>query len=201
LADIDRAATNFHRRKTLKPKISIGKKIVRSLISVAVLLSASAAIAQEPVSATDTVRAFLDLLGNGDLSAYKYWDVDAECQFIFGAFYTALSPADQKRLQEAMVSANEPYLSYIVELLKDKNYEFLGEHSVGRDNAEVELWVTAGQDKVYYLYLLHQSLQGWKIYRGLVNGSDLDVMLRITFLNEWQGLSLDEVIQKFHQEQ
>ena len=177
------------------------QKILCFLITMSILLYISPVFSQEPSTPTETVQAFLDLLGGGDLTAYKYWDLEGECQFIFGTFYSALSSAEQKRLQEAIVSANEPYLGDIMELLKDKNYEFLSEHQVGKDNAEVELWVTAGAGKIYYLYLLHQSDEGWKIYRGLVNGSDLDVMMRITFLNEWQGLSLDEIIKKFHPEQ
>lgn len=177
------------------------QKILYILTSMSILLSISPAFSQEPSTPTETVRVFLDLLGGGDLTAYKYWDLEGECQFIFGTFYRALSPAEQKRLQEAIVSANEPYLNDIMELLKDKNYEFLSERQVGKDCAEVELWVTVGAGKIYYLYLLHESDEGWKIYRGLMNGSDMDVMMRITFLNEWQGLSLDEIINKFHSEQ
>lgn len=173
---------------------------MRAYLSIIVLVCvvfASCAWAETPTTPKETVQAFLDLLSAGDMLAYEYWDVDMECDFIFGDFYRSLSPGEQKRLQDGLIGANQPFISMFSEILAESEIVFLGERALGADMCEVEFWLTSGDDKTYYLYFMHWDGEGWKIIRGIIDGMDLDVVLRVTFLTEWQGLTVDEILENF----
>jgi len=170
------------------------------IISVIALFVVSATPnlwAQPTTTPQETVEEFLDLLFAGDMSAYDYWDVDSECDFIFGDFYRSLSDADKEKLREGLISANQPFLSIISELFAEMKIEYLSQRMLTDDIAEVEFLLVTPQEQTHYLYILRYDHRGWRVIRAIVNGMDLDVMLRMTYLTQWQGLSLDEILKKF----